>query len=108
MKRETSFFTCWATESLRILSFFAVIIAFLIWLKTKDRTFTFGGFLAVFLHSFLDYTTSAKMRPFYPFSANESALRAIYPFDPVVNVIPLLPLFIVAAEYMKKTKHKDY
>lgn len=86
--------------------FFAVIIAFLIWLKTKDRTFTFGGFLAVFLHSFLDYTTSAKMRPFYPFSVNESALRAIYPFDPVVNVIPLLPLFIVAAEYMKNRNRR--
>lgn len=41
------------------------------------------------------------MRPFYPFSTDESALRAIYPFDPVVNIIPLLPLFIVAAEYVK-------
>lgn len=86
--------------------FFAVIIAFIIWFKTKDRTFTFGGFLAVFLHSFLDYTTSAKMRPFYPFSVNESALRAIYPLDPVVNIIPLLPLFIVAAEYMKNRNRR--
>lgn len=81
--------------------FFAFIIALLIWLRTRDRTYTFGGFLAVFLHSFLDYTTNAKMRPFYPFSTDESALRAIYPFDPVVNIIPLLPLFIVAAEYVK-------
>jgi inner membrane protein len=81
--------------------FFAFAIALLIWLKTKDRAFTSGGFLAVFLHIFLDYTTSAKMRPFYPLSTNESALRAIYPFDPVVNILPLLPLFIVAAEYMK-------
>lgn len=86
--------------------FFAVILAFLIWLKTKDRTFTFGGFLAVFMHSLLDYTTSAKMRPFYPFSVNESALRAIYPFDPVINIIPLLPLFIVAAEYMKNRNQR--
>lgn len=81
--------------------FFALIIAILIWIKTKDRTFTFGGFLAVFLHNFLDYTTNAKMRPFYPFSTDESALRAIYPFDPVINIIPLFPLFIVAAEYIK-------
>jgi inner membrane protein len=81
--------------------FFAFMVALLIWLKTKDRAFTSGGFLAVFLHIFLDYTTSAKMRPFYPLSTNESALRAIYPFDPIVNIIPLLPLFIVAAEYMK-------
>ncbi|WIM42383.1 metal-dependent hydrolase [Methanosarcina mazei] len=88
--------------------FFAVILAVLIWIKTRDRTYTFGGFLAVFLHSFLDYTTSAKMRPFYPFSLNESALRAIYPFDPVVNVIPLLPLFIVAAEYIKSRGVRKY
>ncbi|KKH98210.1 hydrolase [Methanosarcina sp. 1.H.T.1A.1] len=81
--------------------FFAFIIALLIWLKTKDRAFTFGGFQAVFLHILLDYTTIAKMRPFYPFSTNESALRAIYPFDPVINILPLLPVFIVAAEYMK-------
>lgn len=81
--------------------FFALVVAMLIWLKTKDRTFASGGFFAVFLHLSLDYTTSAKMRPFYPFSTEESALRAIYPFDPVVNIIPLLPLFIVAAEYMK-------
>jgi inner membrane protein len=80
---------------------FALIVAFIIWLKTRDRTFTSGSFLAVFLHLFLDYTTSAKMRPFYPFSTDESALRAIYPFDPVVNIIPLLPLFILAAEHIK-------
>ncbi|HET8686624.1 MAG TPA: metal-dependent hydrolase, partial [Methanosarcina sp.] len=81
--------------------FFAFFVAILIWIKTKDRRFTFGGFQAVFLHILLDYTTSAKMRPFYPFSTNESALRAIYPFDPIVNFLPLLPLFIVAAKYVK-------
>lgn len=80
---------------------FAFLIALLIWVKTKDRRFTFGGFQAVFLHILLDYTTSAKMRPFYPFSINESALRAIYPFDPIVNFLPLLPLFIVAGDYVK-------
>ena len=80
---------------------FAFLVALLIWVKTKDQRFTFGGFQAVFLHILLDYTTSAKMRPFYPFSTNESALRAIYPFDPIVNFLPLLPLFIVAAEYIK-------
>ena len=84
--------------------FFAFLVALLIWLKTKDRLFAFGGFQAVFLHVLIDYTTSAKMRPFYPFSANESALRAIYPFDPIVNILPLLPLFFVAAEYLKNKK----
>jgi len=81
--------------------FFAFLVALIIWLRTKDRAYAFGGFQALFLHILLDYTTIAKMRPFYPFSTNESALRALYPFDPVINIIPLLPVFIVAAEYMK-------
>lgn len=81
--------------------FFAFLVALFIWVKTKDRRFTFGGFQAVFLHILLDYTTSAKMHPFYPFSTDESALRAIYPFDPILNFLPLLPLFIVAGEYIK-------
>jgi len=85
--------------------FFAFLVALLIWVKTKDRVYTFGGFQAVFLHVLIDYTTSSKMRPFYPLSTNESALRAIYPFDPVINIIPLLSIFIVAAEYLK---NKDF
>ncbi|WP_011308494.1 metal-dependent hydrolase [Methanosarcina barkeri] len=81
--------------------FFAFLVALFIWVKTKDRRFTLGGFQAVFLHILVDYTTSAKMSPFYPFSTDESALRAIYPLDPILNFLPLLPLFIVAGEYVK-------
>jgi inner membrane protein len=81
--------------------FFSFLIALFIWIKTKDRVFAFGGFQAVFLHALLDYTTSSKMRPFYPFSTNESALRAIYPFDPVINILPLLPVVIVTTEFLK-------
>ena len=81
--------------------FFSFLVALLIWIRTTDRVFTFGSFQAVFLHSLLDYTTNAKMRPFYPLSTNESALRAIYPLDPVLNILPLLPLFIAAAKYLK-------
>lgn len=88
--------------------FFAFLVALFVWVKTKDRRFTFGGFQAVFLHILLDYTTSAKMRPFYPFSTNESALRAIYPFDPILNFLPLLPLFIVAAEYVKNRNKSGF
>ncbi|AKB12644.1 inner membrane protein [Methanosarcina thermophila] len=90
--------------------FFAFLVALLIWFSTKDRRFTFGGLQAVFLHILLDYTTSAKMRPFYPFSTEESALRAIYPFDPILNLLPLLPLYIVASEFVKNswsTKDRD-
>lgn len=89
------------TTGVYTLDFFAFLVALLIWFSTKDRRYTFGGLQAVFLHILLDYTTSAKMRPFYPFSAEESALRAIYPFDPILNLLPLLPLFIVASEFVK-------
>jgi len=81
--------------------FFALLIALFIWVITRDRKLTFGGFQAVFLHVLIDYTTSAKMRPFYPFSTNESALRAIYPFDPLINILPLVPFIIVASRYLK-------
>lgn len=91
---------------------FAFLVALLIWVKTKDRIFTLGGFQAIFLHVLIDYTTSSKMHPFYPFSTNESALRAIYPYDPVINVLPLLPIFIIAVDYLKNmdlwnTKSED-
>jgi inner membrane protein len=81
--------------------FFAFLIALFIWVKTKDKTFAMGSFQAVFLHSLLDYTTSSKMRLFYPLSTEPSALRAIYSLDPVLNFLPLLPLIIVAADYIK-------
>ena len=47
---------------------FIVLVTLLIWFKTKDWLFTVGGFQSIFFHSYLDYVTSWKMRPFYPFS----------------------------------------
>ncbi|MGB9929780.1 MAG: metal-dependent hydrolase [Methanosarcina sp.] len=82
--------------------FFALLIALFIWIKTKDKTFTLGGFQAIFLHTLLDITTTSKMRIFYPFNIEASALRAIYSLDPVINFLPLAALLIVAAEYAKK------
>lgn len=81
--------------------FFALLVALFIWVKTRDKTFTLGGFQAVFLHTLLDFTTSSKMRLFYPINTDASALRAIYSLDPVINFLPLLALLIVAAEYAK-------
>ncbi|MCQ1537230.1 metal-dependent hydrolase [Methanosarcina sp. KYL-1] len=81
--------------------FFVFLVTFLIWLRTKDRRFTAGAFGAIFSHILLDYTTSAKMRIFYPLITDASVLRSTYSFDPLVNILPLLPLLILAAEYMK-------
>lgn len=74
---------------------FIVLITFLIRFKTKDWLFTIGGFQALFFHSYLDYVTSWKMRPLYPFSTDTSIMGAVYFFDPLLNLLPLLPPFIV-------------
>lgn len=74
---------------------FIVLITFFIWFRTKDWLFTVGGFQSLLFHSYLDYVTSWKMRPFYPFSTDASIMGAVYFFDPLLNLLPLLPPFIV-------------
>ena len=81
--------------------FFILLVTLLIWLKTKDRLFTTAGFAALFFHSYLDYATNWKMRPLYPFSTDTSIMGAVYFFDPLANILPLLPLFILLIGYMK-------
>lgn len=80
---------------------FILLVTLFIWLKTKDHLFTAAGFAAILSHSYLDYATSWKMRPLYPFSTESSIMGAVYFFDPVANLLPLLPLFIVLVEYQK-------
>jgi len=80
---------------------FILIITLLIWLKTKDRLFTAAGLAAIVSHVYLDYATSWKMRPLYPFSTETSTIGAVYFFDPLANFIPLLPVFIVLLTYLK-------
>ncbi|WP_243684803.1 metal-dependent hydrolase [Methanosarcina barkeri] len=80
---------------------FILLVTLFIWIKTKDRLFTAAGFAAIFSHVYLDYATSWKMRPFYPFSTETSTLGAIYFFDPLANILPLLPIFFLLVAYMK-------
>ena len=80
---------------------FILFVTLLIWLKTKDRLFTAAGFAAIFSHIYLDYTTSWKMRPLYPFSTDASIMGAVYFFDPLANLLPLLPIFVLLVAYMK-------
>jgi inner membrane protein len=81
--------------------FFILLVTLFIWLKTKDRLFTAAGFAAIFSHSYLDYATNWKMRPLYPFSTDTSIMGAVYFFDPLANILPLLPLLIVLIGYIK-------
>jgi len=80
---------------------FILLVTLFIWFKTKDRLFTAAGFAAILSHSYLDYATSWKMRPFYPFSTESSIMGAVYFFDPLANFLPLLPVFIVFVEFQK-------
>ncbi len=80
---------------------FILLVVLFIWLKTKDRLFTAAGFAAIFSHSYLDYATSWKMRPLYPFSTDASIMGAIYFFDPLANLIPLIPVFVLLVAFMK-------
>jgi inner membrane protein len=80
---------------------FISLVTLLLWFRTKDRLLTAGGFAALIAHFYMDYVTSWKMRPLYPFSTDSSILGAIYFFDPLLNLLPLLPLFIVLVHEMK-------
>lgn len=80
---------------------FILLVTLLIWVKTKDRLFTAAGFAAIFSHIYLDYATNWKMRPLYPFSTDASIMGAISFFDPLANLLPLLPVFVVLVGYMK-------
>ncbi|HEY3361060.1 MAG TPA: metal-dependent hydrolase [Methanosarcina sp.] len=80
---------------------FILLVTLFVWLKTKDRLFTAAGFAAIFSHVYLDYATSWKMRPLYPLSTETSTLGAIYFFDPLTNLLPLLPIFVLLVTYMK-------
>ncbi|MHC1754971.1 MAG: metal-dependent hydrolase [Methanosarcina sp.] len=81
---------------------FIALVTLLIWIKTRDWIFTFGGFQSIFFHVYLDYVTTWKMRPFYPFSTDTSIMGAVYFYDPLLNLLPLLPLFIITVRGLKQ------
>ncbi len=98
--RNQLFYLCWHREfSHSVLFIFLLIIV--IWVVTKDWLFTVGGFEAILSHVYLDYLTTWKMHPFYPFSTDASILGAVYFYDPLLNLLPLLPFFIVIMGNLK-------
>jgi inner membrane protein len=92
--RNQLFYLCWHREFTHSV-LFILLVTLLIWFATKDWLFTVGGFESILSHVYLDYLTTWKMRPFYPFSTDASIMGAVYFFDPLLNLLPLLPLFIV-------------
>lgn len=81
---------------------FIFLVTFFIWVKTRDLIFTFGGFQSILSHVYLDYITTWKMRPFYPFSTDASIIGAVYFYDPLINLLPLLPLLIMIVINLKQ------
>lgn len=80
---------------------FVFLVTLLIWFATKDWIFTVGGFESILSHVYLDYLTTWKMHPLYPFSMDASIIGAVYFFDPLLNLLPLIPLVIVIVGYLK-------
>lgn len=83
---------------------FIALVTLLIGVKTRDWIFTYGGFQSIFLHVYLDYITTWKMRPLYPFSTDSSIIGAVYFYDPLLNLLPLLPFFIIIIESLRHRK----
>ncbi len=98
--RNQLFYLCGHREFMHSI-LFMLLVTSLLWLKTKDRLFAVAGFAAIFSHVYLDYATSWKMRPLYPFSTEDSTMGAMYFFDPIANILPLIPIFILLIRYLK-------
>lgn len=98
--RNQLFYLCWHREFTHSL-LFVFLVTLIIWLATKDWLFTVAGFESILSHVYLDYLTTWKMHPLYPFSTNSSIIGAVYFFDPLLNLLPLIPLVIVIMRYLK-------
>ncbi|WMW22579.1 metal-dependent hydrolase [Methanolobus mangrovi] len=81
---------------------FASLVTLYIWFKEKNGILTLASGAAIFSHIYLDYVTSWKMRPFFPFVTDSSTIGAIDFFDPVVTIISFIPIVYILAEHAKK------
>lgn len=80
---------------------FVIIAALILHVFEKNLRLTIACTLAIFSHVYLDYATSWKMHPFFPFIKESSTLGAFDFFDPVVTFISLIPMFMVLLEYQR-------
>ncbi|MBP1908640.1 metal-dependent hydrolase [Methanolobus bombayensis] len=84
---------------------YSLIIIIYIWYREKDRMLTIVSGAALFSHIYLDYVTSWKMRPFFPFINEPSTIGAIGFFDPVVTLISFVPIFYILAGRVRESKN---
>jgi inner membrane protein len=84
---------------------FALFVTLYIWYKEKDRMLTLASVAAILSHIYLDYVTSWKMRPFFPFIKETSTIGGIDFFDPVVTIISFIPLFYIMVGRVHESKN---
>ena len=83
---------------------FALFVTLYIWYREKDQMLTIVSGAAIFSHIYLDYVTSWKMRPFFPFIKEASTIGAIDFFDPLITVISFVPIFYILADRVRENK----
>lgn len=93
-------------EFMHSLIFMSVVIIY-VWFREKDRTLTIASAAAIFSHIYLDYVTSWKMRPFFPFVTDASTIGAIDFFDPMVTVVSFIPIVYILADRVKRNGMKN-
>ncbi|WP_407356065.1 metal-dependent hydrolase [Methanolobus sp. WCC5] len=87
---------------------FALIVTAYIGFKEKDLKLTIASGAALFSHIYLDYVTSWKMRPFFPFVTEASTIGAIDFFDPVVTIISFIPIIYILAEHARSNRNNGF
>jgi len=90
-------------------SFLFIFLAILtIHYYEKNLKFTSIAAISIFSHFYLDYATSWKMRPFFPFNNISSIMGSISFFDPIVTAISFIPIcFVLLNKYREGKKDKE-
>ena len=74
---------------------FMLIIISIVWVHKHNMKLTIAGYASILSHFYLDYITSWKMRPLYPFSTESSILGSVDFFDPVITIISFIPIYFL-------------
>ena len=80
---------------------FILLIIFAVWYYERDGKFTLVAGASIFSHFYLDYATSWKVRPLFPFSTESSIMGSINFFDPVITVVSLIPIYFLLINRLK-------
>lgn len=81
---------------------FILLIVFAVWYHERDRKLTLVAGVAIFSHFYLDYATSWKIRPLFPFSTESSIMGSIDFFDPVITVVSFIPIYFLLLSRLKE------